>query len=121
MWMITVICNALVVFGFWLVGFIAATPAFNTFVQYAEYGEIIPLPIFSDAVISSRITSLIIPVIWLFVSIALIMRVRKKTQVERLQIVQWHTSISVLGGVIIFVLFVIAGVLPFLKFGGILR
>ncbi len=99
----------------WLLGFIVISPAFNHFVQYAETSDPISLPVITSVVFSVRLSSLFVPVFWLLLSIIFMIRFRQKLQIDRIELVQLHTSISVMGGLFLFVLFAIAGVLPFLQ------
>ncbi len=113
-WRLTIVINVFIVFGFWLLGFIAISPAYNHFVQYAPTGDLLSLPMITSAVFAVRLSSLLIPVFWLLASIIFMMLIRQKSQLERIELLQLHTSMSVLGGLFLFVLFAIAGVSPFL-------
>lgn len=116
-WKFTIFTNVFIMFGFWLAGFIAISPAFNHFVQYAEISNPISLPVITSIVFSTRLSSLLIPIFWLFASIVFMMRLRQRSQMDRIELVQLHTSISIMGGLFLFVLFAVAGVLPFLQIG----
>lgn len=120
-WQPTIIVNILILFGFWLAGFVAISPAYNHFIQYSDINNINTLPVFTSFVFSVRFISFLIPVIWLFVSIILMMRFRQRSQLERIELVQLHTSLSIFGGIVLFLVFALAGILPYLKFGGLLE
>lgn len=120
-WQLTIFVNVLILFGFWLAGFIAISPAFNHFVQYAETSDTSSLPVITSIVFSGRLISLIIPAFWLLVSIIFMMRLKQSSQMNRIELVQLHTSVSIFGGLFLFVFFAVAGVLPFLRFGGLIE
>ena len=61
-WQFTIFTNVFIMFGFWLVGFIAILPAFNYFVQYAETSDPASLPVITSIIFSLRFISLLIPV-----------------------------------------------------------
>jgi hypothetical protein len=121
MWKNTLIINVLIMFAFWLAGFIAISPAFNHFVQYPNTAEELQLPILTKTVCSLRLTSLLVPVIWLLVSVFFIIQLKKKNVTERIECIQLHTSISTLAGLIIFIIFAIGGILPFLRISGFIQ
>lgn len=119
-WKFTISVNALIVFGFWLAGQIAVAPAYNYFVEYSETSDTVSLPVITNLVFSVKFISVAIPIFWLVVSIILMKRLQKRSQLEKIGWVQLHSSVSVLMGLLLFLIFALAGVLPFLKFGGLL-
>lgn len=118
-WQFTIMVNVLILFGFWLAGFVAVSPAYNHFAQYALTSYVDSMPAVTDMIFSVRLSSLVIPILWLLVSILFMRRLKKRSQIDRVELVQLHTSISVFGGLSIFIVFALAGILPFLKFGGL--
>lgn len=119
-WQFTIFVNVLIVFVFWLAGFLVLSPAFNHFIQYTETNGTEVLPVFTSFIFSLRFFSLLIPLVWLVVSTVLMNRSRSGTQLDRLELVQLHTSLSVLIGLTLFLVFALAGTLPFLKFSEVL-
>lgn len=117
MWRVTLIINCLILFLFWVAGFIALSPAFNHFIQYAEVVGKIDLPILTDAIFSARLSSLLIPAGWLLGSVLWMLALKKKEPARRAELAQLHSSLTLLIGLLIFVVFLTAGVLPFLKIG----
>ena len=57
----------------------------------------------------------------MFVSIVFIVKLRQRSQMDRIELVQLHTSLSILVGLFLFVLFAVAGVLPFLQIGEFIK
>lgn len=117
MWPITIIINCLVLFLFWVAGFIAISPAHNHFVQYAHVVGASSLPILTDAIFSVRLLSLVVPGGWLLGSVLFMLALQKKEPARRTELTQLHSSLTLLIGLLIFVVFLTAGVLPFLKIG----
>lgn len=120
-WQSTIFVNVLIVFGFWFAGLIAISPAYNYFVQYTETSTSISLPIITYIACSFQLVSVVVPVLWLLVSIIFMMRLKQSSQMNRIELVQLHTSVSIFGGLFLFVFFAVAGVLPFLRFGGLIE
>ncbi len=120
-WQFTIFVNVLIMFGFWLAGLIAVAPAYNYFVQYAETSDSVSLPIITNIAFSFQLVSVVVPVLWLLVSIIFIIRIKQRSQMNRIELVQLHTSVSIFGGLFLFVFFAVAGVLPFLRFGGLIE
>jgi hypothetical protein len=120
MWRLTVALNSLIVFLSWLAGFVALSPAFNRFVQYAPPGERLPLPILTDFMLSVRMTSLAFPVAWVLGSIFPLMWANRRDQIRRTEIVALHTSLSILAGLLLFLVFVTAGILPYLQISALI-
>ena len=114
-WQFTILSNVFVMFGFWLAGFIAILPAFNHYVQYAEINDSLSLPLITSIVFSVRLISLLLPIFWLMLSIALLIQLKHKSAIERIERIQLHTSLSILGGLVFLIVFALAGVLPFLQ------
>jgi hypothetical protein len=117
MWPLTIIANTMIFFLFWVAGFLAISPAFNHFVQYAHVVGEFSLPILTDSIFSVRLTSLAIPAGWLLGSFFFWLWVKKKQPEQRAHLVQFHTSASILVGLLMFVIFLTAGILPYLKIG----
>ena len=117
MWCVTIIINSLIVFLFWAVGFLAISPAYNHFVGYANLPGEFPLPIWTDLVFSVRLTSLVVPAVWLFISLIYLFWLKNKDVPRRTELVQLHTSVSILLGLLFFAIFLTAGILPYLKIG----
>lgn len=118
-WKFTIFMNVCIVFGFWLAGLIALSPAFNYFVEYTETNDQISLPMLTSMVFTVRLDSLLVPLFWLLVSMIFVVKLKQKVPIERIETVQLHTSVSILVGLLLFVVFALAGILPFLKFGGL--
>lgn len=120
MWRVTIIINCLILFLFWVAGFVATAPAFNHFVQYTEVFGKLPLPILTDAVFTVRMSSLIVPGCWLLGSFGYLFWIRQMDEERRRDQVSLHTSLTILVGLLFFVIFLTAGVLPYLKIGALL-
>ena len=110
----TVILNILILFCLWSLGIISLLPALNLFYQYVGSSPDFPLPILTEIVFRFRFHSFSIPVLWLLISLYFILT--KKNDAEFIQI---HTSITVLIGLVILIVFITAAVLPFVKFYGV--
>ena len=121
MWRITLIVNALILFGFWLTGAIAISPAFNRFVLYTDGKPVFQLPLLTATVCEIRFSSIIMPVIWLIVSLCFMIWLDGKNETDRTKWVQLHTSVSIFCGLIILIVFSLAGVLPFLLIGALIE
>lgn len=120
-WQFIIFLNVLIVFGFWLVGIVTISPAYNHFILYPEISDTEAMPVLTSFIFSVRFISLLIPFLWLVISIGWIKKLKKLSQPERVEWVQLHTSVSVLGGLMLFIAFTLAGILPFLRFGVVLE
>lgn len=120
MWSITILLNSLSLLLFWITGFIAIAPAYNHFVQYAHLVGTIDLPILTQAVFAVRLYSLAVPVAWLLCSLLFLLWFKNTVLNKRNEWVQLHSALSVFVGLVLFVIFLTAGILPFLKIGVLL-
>ena len=117
---VTLIINSLVVFLFWVAGFISISPAYNHFVQYAHVIGKFSLPILTEAIFSVRLLSLIVPFSWLLGTLIFLPWLMNKEPARRSELVQLHTSLSLLVGLLLLVVLFTAGILPYLKIGTVI-
>lgn len=120
MWRINIIVNNFILFGCYLIGAVAVTPAYNHFVQYADGVSPENLPVLTATICSIRFSGIIIPVLWLMFSLIFMIRLKNRQGPVLNQWVQLHTSVSILSGIIIVFVYSLAGILPFLKIGGLI-
>lgn len=114
-----IIGNIILIFLFWIAALTAVTPAYNHFVQYGPQGA--GLPSLTSVVLSCRSVSIAVPVCWsLF--LYLTHRNSRKNQQERSNTVLLGLTVSTLCiGMILLIIFLSAGILPFLKIGALIR
>jgi hypothetical protein len=116
MWKLTIIANSFLLLLFWLLAALLLEPAYNHFVQYPDSG-LPQLPLLSQWVITARPISLLLPVLWLTGSTSFLLWLRKKDSSQRREWVQFHASLTLLLGVLLTVVSLLAGILPFLNIG----
>lgn len=118
MWILILACNSVIVLLLWLLSEIAVTPAYNLMVQYAD--SHMALPILTDWAFQLRPYGRIFPLIWAAMTVLWGRSVYKMPKQERGEWLVAHTSITLGVGLLQFVLYAIAGILPFLKIGRVI-
>jgi len=117
MWRLTLLVNGLLTALFWLAGYLVLLPARNHFVDYADAIGLEAMPILTRLAFSAQEPSLVLPGGWLLISLAMVRLLSGYDADTRSETLQLHTSLSVLIGLLIFVIALTAGVLPYLKIG----
>jgi hypothetical protein len=115
MWKITLCCNVLILILLWLLSMVIITPAYNHLVQYAETQ--MALPILTDYAIQLRYLIGIIPLSWAVLSIVYGKWLSKQADGKLGQCLVAHTSITLVIGFAMLVIFSLAAILPILKIG----
>lgn len=114
MWKLTLILNALLmgVFGF---GSAASQIKLrNMYVMYPSASEGVPLPAISDLALKIQWAFTAIPIAWALLTLILMILNWRKSEPPR-DMVQLHTSATVLVGLFMLGFFVMAGIIPFLS------
>ena len=112
------ISNVVLMFLFWCACQIVVTPAYNHFVQYGNIGDV--LPFFTQLVVDSRFLFLLIPILWLVLSFKIHKIIQKKKIGEQIQALLLFSLVTLSGGLMMIIIFTLAGILPYLKIGGAL-
>ena len=120
MWKIIIITNALVMFLFWIASELAIAFAYNHFVQYPE-GGVIALPLVTAIALSVRRLSVTVPIAWSLVSFFYYKFTKKKTPADRNEYLLIFTVITILVGFAMLIFFGLAGILPYLKIGQVIK
>ena len=120
MWQLAIILNMLIMLLFWFAGYLVTAPGFNHFVQYPEVFGKLPLPVLTDMVFEVRIVSLVVPGFWAISSLVYLLWLRTMDRGRRQDWVQLHFSATLFVGLLFFVLFLTAGILPYLKIGALI-
>ena len=121
MWKIIIAVNALVMFLFWAAGELAIAIAYNHFVQYPEACGVIVLPLITSIALSTRKFSVALPIAWSLVSFFYYKFIRQKIPAERNEYLLIFTSITVCIGFSMLIFFGLAGILPYLKIGQVIK
>lgn len=115
MWKVTLILNALLMALFGLSGSVSQIKLTNQFIQYPHAGEAIPpLPPISDIALRSQWLLATMPVLWALLTCLLMALYWKRDEPPR-DMVQLHTSATILFGVLLLAFFVTAGILPYVS------
>ncbi|SHJ52023.1 hypothetical protein SAMN02745165_02579 [Malonomonas rubra DSM 5091] len=116
MWKLTIIANSFLMLLFWVFAALLAEPAYNHFVQYAD-ADLPQLPALTQYVLTARPLSLLLPALWAMGSVSLLVRLREKEPGQRREWVQLHSSVTLIVGLLLLILSLTAGILPFLNIG----
>jgi hypothetical protein len=115
MWKLTLILNALLMGVFGFGSAVSQIKLRNMYVQYPHAGEGVPLPAISDLALKSQRAFVAIPIAWVIGTLILMILKWKRSEPPR-DMVQLHTSATVLVGLFMLGFFVVAGIIPFLSF-----
>lgn len=118
MWRVTLVSNLLILTLLWLLSLVAITPAHNLLVQYADTIQV--LPILTDWAIQFRPLTLSIPLFWAAATLMLGLKLARFTPERRSEYLSAHTSLTLTIGLTLFLLYLLAGILPLLKIGATL-
>jgi uncharacterized membrane protein YwzB len=121
MWKIVIIANALVMFLFWIASELAIALAYNHFVQYPGAGGVIVLPLITSVALSARKFSVTLPMAWSLVSFFYYKFTKQKKPADRNEYLLIFTLITVCIGFSILAFFGLAGILPYLRIGMVIK
>ncbi len=114
MWRLTLILNAALMGIFSLGSAASQTKLWNYYVQYPHVGEGTMLPAGSELALQVQWLYRAVPLIWLLITLALLILNWRKPEPPR-DMVQLHTSATLLVGVVMLGFFLIAGIMPFVS------
>ena len=119
MWRVALILNALLMAVLGLASAISQIKLRNFFVQYPQAGEELlgepaTLPTISNLALRLHWLYTAVPVLWALLVLGLLVLYRKQDDRVR-DIVQIHTSATLLVGLFMLTFFVTAGVMPFIS------
>jgi len=115
MWRITLILNALLMAVFSLGSAASQIKLRNLYVQYPHVGENMPLlPAISNFALRIQWLFQVVPLVWALLTLAVLILNWKKPESPR-DLVQLHTSTTLLVGVFMLGFFVAAGVMPYVS------
>lgn len=119
MWRAILLANALLMYIFWLAGLVVVTPAYNHFVRYGQAGDNLPLP--TAAAFSFRLMAVVIPAAWTVLTLFILKLLRNKPAERRVEILLAFTLATLIVGLFVLLFFLLAGILPFLQIGTMLK
>jgi hypothetical protein len=115
MWRVTLVLNALLMGVFSLGSAASQIKLRNQYIQYPHVGEAMPsLPAISDIALRCQWLLKTVPLVWFFLTLAILVLNWRKSKAPR-DLVQLHTSATLLVGVLMLGFFVTAGVMPFVS------
>jgi hypothetical protein len=115
MWRVTLVLNALLMGVFSLGSAASQIKLRNQYIQYPHVGEAMPsLPAVSDIALRCQWLVKTMPLVWACLTLAILILNWRKPESPR-DVVQLHTSVTLLVGVFMFGFFVTAGVMPFVS------
>ena len=117
MWKITIALNVLIMILFWAASELAIAIAYNHLVQYPEVEGVIAFPVVTRMAFSMRKLSAVLPSLWVFISIYVYKATKHKPLTERNEYLLGFTSVTITAGLLIFVFWGLAGILPYLRIG----
>ncbi|TVO77744.1 hypothetical protein [Sedimenticola selenatireducens] len=118
MWKITLGFNVCMMFVFWLLSYVVITPAYNYLVQYNDVK--LDIPIFTQWGMDFLPYLIVLPLLWLIATLVFGFRLMRKTDSAINQLVSLHTSATLLIGLLFTTLYVLATILPILKFSAVI-
>lgn len=121
MWRITLVANVLLMVLFLLASQIAIAPAYNHFVQYPANGGDMVLPAITQTIFSVRKLAIALPCLWTLIPFFVYRSFKHKSTADRNEFLMAFTAITLLVGFSLLVYFGLAGILPYLKIGGIIQ
>ena len=113
MWKITILCNTLLMCVFGLASAASQIKLRNAFVRYPNTTKGWELPCISDLALKLHWTYSAIPWAWVALGVLVIILNWKKTEPPR-DVIQLHTSATLLIGFFMVAFFTVAGVMPFI-------
>ena len=113
MWRITIIANALLMGLFWLTSLLSVSIVYNRFVQYSASKAPMALPLPTEFALSIRLWAGILPLSWIFLSYVIWQKVKDKGPEHRSECLLTFTSITMIVGFSMFIIFALGGTLPF--------
>ena len=115
MWRVTLILNAVLMAVFSLGSAASQIKLRNQYIQYPHVGESMPrLPAISEIALQIQWLLQVVPLLWALLTLALLVLNWKKPEAPR-DLVQLHTSATLLVGVFMLGFFVTAGVMPYIS------
>lgn len=115
MWKLTLGCNVLLLILLWLLSVVVITPAYNVFVQYGSYPEVLPRP--TGIAIRYRILAGLFPLCWAIATVIMGKWLAEKPIEICNEYVSLHTSVTIFTGLALLLYFSLAAILPFLLIG----
>ena len=113
--LLILVINVVIMFLFWCAGLIFVTPAYNHFVQYGNAGDV--LPSFTQCIVDFRFFMFLIPMLWIFLSFKVQKKIQNKKSGEQIKILLLFSLTTLSGGLMMIIIFALAGILPYLKIG----
>ncbi len=115
MWRVTLILNALLMTVFSLGSTVSQIKLCNQYMLYPRVGEgMPPLPAISELALQAQWLLQAIPIVWALLTLTLLILNWKKPEPPR-DLVQLHTSATLLIGVFMLGFFVTAGIMPYIS------
>ena len=121
MWRITIIANALMMGLFWLASLISVSITYNRFVQYPASNAPVALPLPTELALSIRLWIGMLPFSWIILSYVIWQKIKDKQPESRSEYLLAFTTITMIIGFSMLIFFALAGTLPFLYIGTILK
>ena len=115
MWRVTLILNALLMAVFSFGSSASQIKLHNQYVQYPNAESELPLlPAISELALRIKWLLQVVPIFWVLITLALLILNWKK-QEPPTEIVQLHTSATLLVGMVMLIFFVTAGIMPYIS------
>ena len=115
MWRITLVLTALLMGVFGLGCAASQIKLGNHYIQYPNVGEAMPpLPAISDIALRCQWLLKAMPLAWAFLTLAVLILNWRKSEAPQ-DLIQLHTSATILVGMFMLGFFVTAGVMPFVS------
>jgi len=121
MWKITIIANTFFMILFWIASELAITPAYNNFIQYPRGGKATILPLATGIALYVIKFVVVLPIVWAIISFFIYKFTRQKTTADRNEYLLVFTSITIFVGFSMLVFFGLAGILPYLWIGTVVK
>lgn len=121
MWRITIIANAVMMGLFWLASILLVSIAYNRFVQHPESGAPMVLPLPTELALSIQLWIGILPLGWIILSYVVWQKVKDKQHESRSEYLLAFTTSTMIIGFSMLIFFALAGTLPFLYIGTIIK
>lgn len=116
MWRITLIMNALLMAVLSLGSAASQIKLRNQYIQYPRVGERMPpLPAMSDFALRVQWLPQAVPLLWALLTLVVLIWKGRQPESPR-DLVQLHTSATLLVGVLMLGFFVVSGVMPYITF-----
>jgi len=121
MWRITIIANAIMMGLFWLASLLSTLMVNNRFVQYFESEVPVVLPLPTELALSAQLWIGILPLAWIVLSYVIWQKVKDKQPESRSEYLLAFTTITIVTGFSMLTFFTLAGILPFLFIGTVIK